>query len=234
MVEYEPLLSLNFFSFKWYSVLSNECCIFYSSSIFVWWTTETKVGWCFLSLEWEIAFLKQMLQDPPKDPCPSLPVTLNNASCSTYLPVLFSRENSQSTRSAGLRSLESLYSALGPRSLRGPPCSLCTRTGSTVNTHPWRSLGRAGSQPPSAPVFYRLINVGGTDFLSQHLDTGNLGFISFSKSLNLMWVLTQWNSWQTGLYWESLPSPAPTWGSPRFQKKRVKCHFRHCHHSFLQ
>ena len=135
-------------------------------------------------------------------------------------------------RSPGLRSLLSLFSALGPRSLRGLPCSLCTRTGSTVNTDPRRILGHTGSQPPSAPVFYRLINVGGTDFLSQHLDTGNLRFIYFSKSLNLMWVLTQWNPWQTLVCIEnpSLPSKESCCNveSSCCRKKRVKRHFWNC------
>ena len=56
------------------------------------------------------------------------------------------------------------------------------------------------------PSFYRLINSGGVDFLSQHLDTGNLRFIYFSKSLNLLWPHTQWSQWQNLV---SIENPSP-------------------------
>lgn len=56
------------------------------------------------------------------------------------------------------------------------------------------------------PSFYRLVNSGGVDFLSQHLDTGNLRFIYFFKSLNLLWPHTQWSQWQTLV---SIENPSP-------------------------
>lgn len=72
----ESIVLLNFFFSKSFSILSNGCSIFYSNMklpSFFWWATATKAEVCFLSLEWEIGFLKQVLQDAPEnyphDPC---------------------------------------------------------------------------------------------------------------------------------------------------------------------
>lgn len=68
--------------------MSNKFCIFYSNlklPSFFWWTTETKVELCFLSLVWEIGSLKQILQDSPEEHGLTLTVTLKHCILCTCL-----------------------------------------------------------------------------------------------------------------------------------------------------
>lgn len=64
----------------------------------------------------------------------------------------------------------------------------------------------SGLQSLSPLSFTGIINVIGMGFLSHHLGIGNLRFVYFSKSLNLLWPLTQWSQEQT-LFSTEIPSP---------------------------
>lgn len=176
MVEYEPLLSLNFFPLS--GILYCPMNVAFSTqvpSFLVNYRDKSRL--VFPEFEWEIAFLKQMLQDSPEDPCPSLTITLNNASFSTYLPVPFSRENSQSTGSAGLEVTSEPFFCTRSTFSEGTALALCV-PGQAPQWTPshdaaWDVLGHSHHQHLSFAAYKC------TMISSQHLDTGNLGFIYF-------------------------------------------------------
>lgn len=204
------------FLFKWSSVLSNKCCIFYSNlqlHLFQW-TTETKLGLCFLSLVWEIVFLKQMRQYSPEEHCPNPGCPLKQFILSTGLS--FRRQNSVSSWLIWTLLVQNPLRGFQPYSITqrrpAPPSnikqtmSLLTGTGFQWAPH----LVRATLLPGTFRVVFMV-----TAFLSQASKCGRHGFpftiLRFRISPNQIKSALPSHPRKpvasSSGYWEFLPTP---------------------------